>query len=312
LLLVGFRLAWQGSSGVGIFLGGIVMALPITFKLTPALPVGFIVLLWLCARNHGNEARPHVGRRGLAAGSGVIIGLLLFALIIPGAVLGWKRNIEYLDSWAKKIQASAKGGPQGDNLHMPRNQSMSNALELFARWVPRTSSAGRTLARDPAYPDLLAQPRVPRAILDSIVWSVRLIALVLLFLVGRRLVIGNDPAGEPAAFGLACAATLLISPLAWAHHYVIALPAVLFVPWWLWTRGRRAAVRALCAVPPVLAAVHYAAIDTELIVRPIGSSLVWTIGLMGVGTTLWYVAACGLILSTSPGAALRIDGPCRD
>src|SRR5205807_1431145 len=109
------------------------------------------------------------------------------------------------------------------------------------------------------------------------------VVLAMLLGFGLLTVIRDDRPGQAAAFGLACLAILLVSPLAWGHYYVWVLPAAVCVPYWLAHRGRAGLAWLCAAVPALLTVAHYAAIR-------------WTgpIGLLGVGTTAWFVLVCAL------------------
>lgn len=64
------------------FAAGIVLALAIACKVTPALFLPYFV--W---------------KRAWRAVAGTLVGLALWLLVVPGAALGWNRNVELLGSW---------------------------------------------------------------------------------------------------------------------------------------------------------------------------------------------------------------------
>lgn len=64
------------------FLSGVVLALAIACKVTPALLVGYF--LW---------------KRAWTALGGVIVGLVLFLVVVPGLFLGMRENLELFGSW---------------------------------------------------------------------------------------------------------------------------------------------------------------------------------------------------------------------
>ena len=70
-------------------------------------------------------------------------------------------------------------------------------------------------------------------------WTVRALVLVCLAMLGLATGRRGDPLEQAAAYGLACTATLLISPLAWGHYYMIELPAIVCLPIWLRRHGWR-------------------------------------------------------------------------
>jgi len=308
LLLVGLRLALEARGWMAAWLAGVVLALPIAIKLTPLLPVALLVLVGLRA-GYARHAEGVPTALGLALGSGVLVGLALFVLVLPGALLGWNRNAAHLGTWVRRVEASAQAGVD-NNKYTFRNQSLANAVEMFARWEHPRSPSRWASPRDPAIRDLRADPRAPRVLVDSVVWATQLVLSGLLIAAGWRLAERQEMLGAAAAFGLASALSLVISPVSWGHHFVVLLPAALFVPWWLWCQGRHAAARWVSGIPPALAGVHYLLLDTGWIERPIGLSFVWVVGLLGAGTAAWCAAASTLILTaprepTTPVRARR-------
>src|SRR5207302_406633 len=100
-------------------------------------------------------------------------------------------------------------------------------------------------------------------------------------------------------FSLACVATLVIAPIARGHYFVLLLPGTMFVPVWLLREGRARWALWLAIVPPALTLLHYTLID-----------FTGRVGLLGIGTTLWYTAACLVVLRTASAEEVRtIAGP---
>jgi len=296
LLLLGLRCSLAASNWMAAGLGGLVLALPVSIKLTPLLPVALLVLVGLRARREGN-ATEGLASRGLALGAGVVLGLALFVFVLPATLLGWNRNLVHLETWVGRVQASAKVGVD-DNKYTFRNQSFANAVEMFARWEHPRSPLRWASPRDPAIRDLRAEPRTPRALLTAVVWGGQLVLLLLAITAGWRLAGGGAALGLAAAFGVGSALSLVISPVSWGHHYPVLLPAALFVPWWLACRGRVAAARWMSAALPFIVIVHYLLIDTAWVEQPIGRAFVWAVGLLGVGTAVWCAVASALVLTT--------------
>jgi hypothetical protein len=296
LLLLGLRCSLAAPNWVAAGLGGLVLALPVSIKLTPLLPVALLALASLRARGEGTAGEGFASR-GLTLGAGIMLGLALFVFVLPAALLGWNRNLAHLETWVGRVQASAKVGVD-DNKYTFRNQSFANAVEMLARWEHPRSPLRWASPRDPAIRDLRAEPRTPRALLSAVVWGGELVLLVLAILAGWRLADGGAALGLAAAFGVGSALSLVISPVSWGHHYPILLPAALFVPWWLACRGRDAAARWMSAALPSIVVVHYLLIDTAWVEQPIGRAFVWAVGLLGVGTAAWCAAATSLVLTT--------------
>ena len=119
----------------------------------------------------------------------------------------------------------------------------------------------------------------------------RVIVLVLLAAVTLKLGRARDSLKEAVTFGLASLAVLLVSPLAWGHYFVFALPAALFEPLWLRRQGRPLAANLAAAGLPLLTCSHY-------LLKP------WCgpIGLLGLGTALWFAAASAVSLLSIPTA----------
>jgi len=318
-LLLGLRLALTARGWPMAVVAGVVLALPIAIKLTPIVPVALLVLVALRSGYWNAPVGPRSARPGsraafgLGLGTGVTAGLLLFLFVMPAAPLGWRGNVAHLETWARRIRASAEVGVDNNKFTF-RNQSFANAVEMLARWEHPKSPLRWILPRDPGGRDLRAAPRVPRPLLRVGVLAVQFLLSLLGLAAAWRLGRHGGGLAAAAAFGLASALSLVISPISWAHHFVILLPAVLFVPWWFWAEGRRAAARWLAAVPPALMGVHYLLIDTGWVERPFGLtlSLMWTVGLLGVGTAVWCMVSAVLVLvaPTRPVVSrLRIDQP---
>ena len=99
--------------------------------------------------------------------------------------------------------------------------------------------------------------------------------------------------GQSTTFGLSCMSILLISPVGWGHYFVLGLPAVLFAPRWLWGRDRRGLAVVLAVTSALLPTVHYVAM------RRVGD-----FGLLGLGTTAWFLTVCTLVLRLDPRPAI--------
>ena len=128
-----------------------------------------------------------------------------------------------------------------------------------------------------------------------------LVGLILVCASHGRLLAGQAEATvsiRPTAYGLACCATLLVSPLSWGHYYMAEAPAVLFVPIWLLRRGRSTQAKVVAVIPPVLSWSHYLAMP-----------YIGEIGLLGLGTTAWFLGVCGLILGSEVAVAQRAVRP---
>jgi hypothetical protein len=284
LLLVGFRLTIQMQSWRGSFLGGVVLALPAVVKLVPSLPVVFLLIQQWSAVAFPVGGRRQWGRT-MNLTAGVITGAALFVLAIPGAVVGWQKNLDYLQVWHARVVANERVGPNLNfNIHSFRNQSLANAVYMYFKATSRTAASdGPTLAR-PDRPERFVHPGV-RVVIAMILTLLLAVALIV-----RR---SSDYLDQATGFGLACCATLLVSPLSWGHYFMVQLPAALCVPVWCLRRGLPKLAMTVATIPPVLSWSYYVAM-------PITGAH----GLLGLGTTAWFLGACGLILGIEVLAVL--------
>jgi hypothetical protein len=103
-----------------------------------------------------------------------------------------------------------------------------------------------------------------------------------------------------AGFGLACVAMLVLSPVARGHYFMLWVPAVLFLPLWLDQHGLSRAAAAMAVAPAVLTIAHY-------VLLPVAGR----IGLLGIGTTCWLMAAMVLVDrgSRAAPASPRLSSP---
>ena len=285
LLLLGFRLVLTGRSVAAWFLGGLILAAPVTLKLTPLLPVAFLVFQQAVWHLGLGKGRREV-QRCLAPSIGVVFGLLAFVVLIPALMVGWNSNLAHFGTWMRRVVANREVGKDNDfNPLSMRNQSMGNAVYRLGNWAahvlgdaPDDRYAGQDSTRAPSLP--MDNPAV-----SLVLNAVRMVLLLLLLSCGVWQMRRGDALDTASSFGLACASTLLISPLSWGHHYTVFLPAALFVPLWLWTHGLPKIASTMAAVPVVLSFLHYMLLD-----------FTGRVGVLGIGTTFWFVGACALVL----------------
>jgi hypothetical protein len=119
--------------------------------------------------------------------------------------------------------------------------------------------------------------------------AVRSITGCLLLVVGYRMGRAREPVGQAAGFGLACVWILIVARVARAHYFVLLLPGVIFVGVWLLRSQRPKLAACYVLLPGLLTLLHYALTD-----------VVGWIGLLGIGTTLWHLAACVTLIRLSP------------
>ena len=225
---------------------------------------------------------------------GVGLGLVLFFLLLPAALIGWKANLRHLDTWTHLVLSSAAKStatPGFDkDTHSVRNQCLGNALYRLGNFAAYMVAGG---PEDPLIDDSNPPPRLMDSpSVDTCLLFVRITLLLALLLVGIRL--GNQDdiiLSQAAGFGLACAALLVVSPVARNHYFLLLAPAVLFLPAWLDRRGSSRAATILSVVPGVLVVLQYVLLP-----------YVGRIGLLGLGTTGWLLAAMVLTVEAASSA----------
>jgi hypothetical protein len=276
--MLGCRLVLQGRSWAICFLGGLTLSLPASIKLVPSLPVAFLLAQqWLAVVFPQSGRRPW--GRAITSSAGAFLGALLFLLVVPGLVIGWQKNLHYLAVWQKQVVTNERVGPQSNfNIHSFRNQSLANGVFLLSESIrPAAAPAADSNAR-PARngPGRIANPIARIGI-----------GVVLIALLGVAVIVGRRENGPDAftAFGLACCAMLLVSPLAWGHYFMAELPALICVPMSLSRRGMLRASRVAAVIPVGLSWSYYVAMP-----------YVGGVGILGLGTAAWFVAACGLMV----------------
>ncbi len=134
LLLFGLRCVLTGKNRWSALAGGIVLALPISIKIIPALPVGVLCLLLLAVAglHRWNQLAT---RRALGMCAGVVAGLLLYILVIPSAIIGPAANAKHLSTWLT-VMADKQGQSDDDfSVHTKRNQSFMNGLYRLGNWT---------------------------------------------------------------------------------------------------------------------------------------------------------------------------------
>jgi Glycosyltransferase family 87 len=293
-LLLGYRLVVIGERWMSRFLGGVVLAWAVVLKLVPALPVGFMLWQhWLLALSPGRGRRDFV--RASVFSLSVTAGVFLFLLAIPGAAVGWNTNLRHLQTWSRKVVMSDDPGfSYKAYLDSTNNQSLTNAVHLLvarlrAERPDDVKSVLVRFARTPverqmAEDKATALMRQADHTTQGFIRIAKGLLLALLF--GLALVPArNDLTGHSVAFGLACLGILLVSPVAWTHYYMMTLPAILCVPLWLDRKGHPKTARWMAGAPLLLIWTHFLA-----------KYWVGPIGLLGLGTTVWFLAVCALVI----------------
>ena len=327
-MLVGFRWLICGNGTGAWFSAGIVLALPIVLKLTPVLPVGCLGLAVIAAcwkkwrtataeeqfRTQSNSvAEPDLVREFYPAvvetwrgpiwlGGGIVAGMALFALFIPAAFVGWNANLRHLETWYDRVVTKAnhdRTDQFAENGNTVRNQSLKNAVNRFGNWVGYLAGKGpddRII--ETTIPEMGTMP-MDHWLVDPALLVARAAAGLLLLAavigLGRR----GDALSLGYAWGLACVATLVVSPVARGHYFILYLPAMLFGGSWMLSHQTQKRAAAMNLTPLVLCVGHYLALN-----------VLGRIGLLGIGTTLWFASSCVLVLAIdhrSAKAAAAVD-----
>ena len=121
---------------------------------------------------------------------------------------------------------------------------------------------------------------------DHTILALRVAAGLLLVAVCYRLSRSSDQLDQAALFGLACIATLVVFTIARGHYYMLLLPANVFVPLWLVRSGKVRFALLMAIAPLILVFAHYLALGYA-----------GRIGVLGLGTALWYFTSCGVLLT---------------
>lgn len=301
-LLAGARLILDGR-GWRPFLGGICLALSITFKVTPLLPAGIVLIRLLAAALRDSQERRAWPRFGQATG-GTAAGLLLFLLLAPALAVGWTDNLRHLQTWTERVAANEDRGPDNQfNAHSVRNQSLANAVYRFGNWTAYVLADGPD---DRQANHMTAQPLPMDApAVGPTVTLLRALLLVLLLAVTVSYHPQAAALGHAAVFGLACAMTLPISPISWGHHFMMLLPGAVFLPLAFQAEGRRQAARLISGSAAALLVLHYASLE-------MARGFAGRLGLLGLGMAVWCLAV-GISLLRQPAwvrqRARRLETP---
>ena len=286
LMILGLRLVMECRTWRGAFGGGVALALAITIKFTPVLPVAILLATLLLAALFGQReltdglaARPTARAWGAIAGTGS--GLLLFLFVAPSLFVGPAANWRHLQTWVDRVVVHRDMGAENNSgFYSVRNQSLDNAVARLGNWAAYALADGPSDELTEDATGASHAPDEPAAIHRTLT-GVKALLAVLLLAMAWRAARRNESLELAAVFGLACTLALIVSPLSWAHHYLLWLPALVTVPCWISQRGQTAWAKRLAIAPCVLMVAHYALLD-------------WTgrAGVLGLGTTAWFIAAC--------------------
>jgi len=287
LVLLGIRLSLLGTSWQAWFAGGVAMASAIVLKVTPALPVGFVVTM-LAARMLLRRAEDaQAGPRALVVGGGVACGTFALLLVVPALFIGWQANLGYLERFYNDKLTKANDHFESDktgNTRSIRNQSFSNAVIRLGDFIGYEFLGGaddRLIDREwrGAPPMVMDAEGVGHVLLVA-----RAAAALLLLVAGLLSVWRGDVLGQAATIGMACTAALVVSPISRGFYHTEMVPGVLLLPLWLLSRDMPRAARWMAWTPLALVAAHY-----------LGLSITGRLGLLGIGTAIWYATGLTLV-----------------
>jgi hypothetical protein len=181
--------------------GGLLLALAIACKVTPALFVPYLV--W---------------KRAWRALAGCAVGLFLFLWVVPSCFLGWDNNREQLTSWTRHMILPYLVGGEVTSSH--ENQSLPGvAVRLLTRspsfvdYEPEEPHAQRPLRYDNVLDLPAAAPR----------WLVKGAELLFVGLVVwrcRQALAARAGWRLAAEFSIVVLGMLLFSERTWKHHCV--------------------------------------------------------------------------------------------
>jgi len=255
-LMFGFRTLWMSRSRRATALGGACLAFPAVLKLIPLMTAGLALVM--VAASAVRSASVDARRRATAGIIGFALGTLLFVAVVPALFIGPSRTIDATGIFVRSVVANPDFSQEWQfERHANRNQSLDSAAWKLLRFV----RGEERVAADPL--DLVAgdarEPSLPRAfqVTSMLVrGGLSIATLVVVAALARR---GMRDAF--AGFGLACLATLVVSPVSWGHHFTMLLPTMIAVPAWLESRGRSASAFAVSAILCGAVLIHYAAVD---------------------------------------------------
>ena len=291
-LLIGFRVISETQRRFWWFWGGALLAFPVVMKVTPALPVSILLLQQFVAAVR-TERSPIALRRFVHCVSGFMVGMIFFLLLLPTILIGWENNSRHLETWYTGVATNERlGEAQNFDAHSVRNQSLNNAVYRLGNWFTYTFTGGP----DDRGTSLPTAPPTPLPMDAPIVRTIlvvpRVMLALLLIVVAVRWHWETEGAGQAAAFGLACAMSLPLSPISWGHHFVILLPGMLFVLWALY-EAHRSAARWLAIFAATLILVHFSTLD-------FAGGIAGRLGLLGIGIAIWCTVAGIYLLRIKP------------
>lgn len=238
-------------------------------------------------------------KRSLRALAGVASGLALFGLVIPGAVLGWERNLELsLAWWTQTARPYLAGDAIGQMQSEHINQSLLGVLARLA------TSAVAIPAQAPLWPEdvrvnLLSLSPAAFHVAHRAACLLVVLALVWSCRAPRPSKADAPTLGEWAVVGLAM---LMLSERSWKQHYVTLFLPVVFLAWHAFTPGASALARGV-AWSALVASLLLHGLSGSGVLGPRGSDLAEAYGVfLWGGVALFAACAWLLVHSASPSS----------
>jgi hypothetical protein len=199
-LVIAALAAWRRGWDV---LAGLVLGLAITFKLTPALFIPYLLY-----------------KRSWKTAVATLVGIGLFLLVVPSLAIGWSFNWQCLSMWFHRMLSPFI------NHDIVSPQEMNQSLGgVFMRFFTQTQNsdpqAHRNIGTLFHFHVLVLPPLVAARIVKAL--SLALVALLAVFC-RTRTTRRDDPRlfGE---FALVVLTMLFVSERSWKHHFVtLVLP----------------------------------------------------------------------------------------
>jgi hypothetical protein len=193
---------WTYRSGRDL-VAGIIIALAIACKVTPALFIPYFA--W---------------KRSWRTLAGIALGLLLFFVLIPGAILGWQSNIDLLASWVHQMVTPYLVGGVVTSEHS--NQSLPGLIHRLLTASPSFSTYIENVYTPTEYHNLLALG--PHAAGCVVKGCMAVFAATVVWCC-RTPTRPRERTALAAEYGLIVLGMLLFSERTWKHHAVtLVLP----------------------------------------------------------------------------------------
>jgi len=202
------------------FPAGVVLALAIACKITPALVVGYFVwkvFVFALPQRYFLRSATLAARGPLLVLVGILVGLGLWLFVVPGAVLGWDHNRMLLNSWNENMAKPFLVDGKITSEHA--NQSIPG---LTVRLLTNQPSVVGYDENDQPYGEEFHNladigPVNARSVIRA--FQVLFVIVVAAFAWSRQR-IGLRPAAELAFVLLGM---LLFSERTWKHHAVVVM-----------------------------------------------------------------------------------------